>query len=55
MGALISLIILAVAIWAIVDCVTSSLEKGKKILWIVLIVLIPLIGAILYFLVGKKQ
>lgn len=55
MGGLIGLIILVLDIIAIVDCVKSSLEQGKKILWIILIIILPLIGMILYFLVGKKK
>lgn len=55
MGGLIGLVILVLDIIAIVDCLKSSLEQGKKILWIVLIIILPLIGMILYFLVGKKK
>ena len=55
MGGILGLIVLVLDIIAIVDAVKSSLETGKKILWIVLIVLLPLIGMILYFLVGKKK
>jgi hypothetical protein len=55
MGGILGLIVLILDIIAIVDCVKSTLESGKKILWIVLIVLLPIIGLILYFLVGKKK
>jgi len=55
MGGLIGLVILVLDIIAIVDAVKSSLETGKKILWIVLIIILPIIGMILYFLVGKKK
>ena len=55
MGALLSLVVLVLDIIAIVDCVKSSMETGKKILWIVLILIIPVVGMVLYFLLGKKQ
>lgn len=55
MGTLIGLVILVLDIIAIVDVVKSSLETGKKVLWIVLVLLLPLIGMILYFLLGKKK
>ena len=55
MGGLIGLIILVLDVIDIVDAVRGSLETGKKILWIVLIVLLPVIGMILYFLLGKKK
>ncbi len=55
MGALIGLAILVLDIIAIVNVVQSTMDSGKKTLWIVLIVLLPVIGMILYFLVGKKS
>ena len=55
MGGLFGLIILVLDIIAIVDCLKSTLETGKKVLWIVLILILPVVGLILYFLVGKKK
>ena len=55
MGGLIGLIVLVLDVIAIVDAVKSSLETGKKVLWIVLILILPIVGMILYFLVGKKK
>ncbi|NQT32050.1 MAG: PLDc N-terminal domain-containing protein [Candidatus Omnitrophica bacterium] len=55
MQALIGLIILVLDIVAIVDAWKGTLETGKKILWTVLIIILPIIGLILYFLVGRKK
>lgn len=55
MGALVSLVVLVLDIIAIVDAVKSSMETGKKILWIILILVLPVIGLILYFLIGRKK
>lgn len=55
MGGLVGLVILILDIVAIVDIVKSSMEQGKKILWAVLVILLPLIGMVLYFLIGKKK
>ena len=55
MQGLIGLIIIVLDIIAIVDAVKSSMDTGKKTLWIILIVLLPVIGMILYFLLGKKN
>ena len=55
MGGLFGLIILVLDIVAIVDCLKGTLETGKKVLWIVLILILPVVGLILYFLVGKKK
>ena len=51
---LLGLVILALDIVAIVDCAKSNADTGKKVLWIVLILLLPLLGMILFFLLGRK-
>ncbi len=55
MQALIGLVVLVLDIVAIVDVLKSSLETGKKVLWILLILFLPVLGMILYFLLGKKK
>jgi hypothetical protein len=55
MGALLGLVILVLDIVAIVDAVKSSMVTGKKALWIVLVIVLPVIGMVLYFLIGKKK
>jgi hypothetical protein len=55
MGGIFGIIVLVLDIIAIVDCVKSTLDKGKKILWVVLILILPLLGMILYFVIGKKK
>ena len=53
-GGVFGLVILVLDIVAIVDCVQRSMDTGMKVLWIVLIILLPIIGLILYFLLGRK-
>jgi len=55
MGGLLGIVVLVLDIIAIVDAVKSSMETGKKALWILLILILPIVGMILYFLLGKKQ
>lgn len=55
MGGLLGIIVLVLDIIAIVDAVKSSLETGKKVLWIILILVLPVLGMVLYFLLGKKK
>lgn len=55
MGALIGLIILVLDIIAIVDLLKSSKQTTKIALWIVLIIILPVVGMVLYFLLGKKK
>ncbi len=54
MGGLIGLIVLVLDIIAIVDALKSSMDTGKKALWIILILILPVIGMALYFLIGRK-
>ncbi len=54
MGSLLGLLILVLDIIAIVDALKSSMDTGKKALWIILILLLPVIGMVLYFLLSKK-
>jgi hypothetical protein len=55
MGSLLGLVILVLDVIAIIDAVKSSLVTSKKVLWIILILLLPVIGLILYYLVGRKK
>ena len=55
MKGLLGLIILVLDIIAIADCLKSSMETAKKILWVVVILVLPLVGMALYFLIGKKK
>lgn len=55
MSGLLGLIILILDIVAIVDIIKSSKDTGKKILWLLLVILLPVVGLILYFLLGKKS
>jgi hypothetical protein len=54
MNNLIGLIVLVLDIVAIIDVVKSNKDTGKKALWIVLIIILPLVGLILYYLMGRK-
>lgn len=54
MGGISGLLILVLDIIAIVDVLKSSLDTGKKALWIILILILPVVGMVLYFLIGKK-
>ena len=55
MKGLLGLIVLVFDIIAIVDCLKSSMNTAKKTLWIILILILPIVGMILYFLVGKNK
>lgn len=40
---------------AIFDVTTGPKETSKKVLWTLLILLLPLVGLILYYLLGKEN
>ena len=54
MGGILGLIVLVLDIIAIFDVLKSSMDSGKKALWIILVLILPVIGMVLYFLIGKK-
>lgn len=54
-GGLFSLIILALDIWAILNVIRSSAGTGAKVLWILLIVVLPLVGLIIWALMGPRS
>lgn len=49
------LIVLVADIWAIVNIVQSSITTGKKVLWTVLVILLPVLGFIIWLLAGPKS
>jgi len=49
---LLGLLQLAVAIYAIVMSIQSSAETGAKVLWVLLVLIVPLIGLIIWALMG---
>ena len=46
---------LVVSLWAIVRTLGSAASTGKKVLWIVIILLLPVAGVIGWFFLGPKQ
>ena len=45
---------LVIAIWAILTIFQSSASNGEKILWTLLVLLLPLIGLIIWYFAGPK-
>lgn len=52
---LLSLIILALDIWAIIHVVRSRTETTKKVLWVLLIAVLPVLGLIIWVLMGPRS
>ena len=49
------LILLALNIWAIVSIIGSTAGTGAKVLWVLFILLLPLLGFIIWLLVGPRS
>lgn len=47
-------LILLADIWAIVNVMQSGAATGKKVLWIVIVLLLPVVGLILWYLLGPR-
>jgi hypothetical protein len=52
---LLSLVWLIIILWAIVKTAQSSAGTGQKVLWILILLFLPLIGLILWFLLGPRR
>lgn len=53
-NSLIGLIILALDIWAIINVFKSGASTGAKVLWILLILLLPVLGLIIWAIAGPR-
>ena len=57
MGVLFSILMLALLIGALIDIITRRDDQVKhlpKVFWIILVILIPLAGSLIWFLVGRE-
>lgn len=53
---LLGLLCVILWIWALVDIVNSRFREDiTKIVWVLIVIFIPFIGTILYFLIGRQQ
>ena len=51
---LLGLIVLIADVWAIVNIFQSTATTGRKGLWTVLVILLPVVGFILWLLLGPR-
>jgi hypothetical protein len=51
---IVGLVILILDIWAIVTIINSGRDFGTKVLWILLILILPVIGLIAWLLMGRR-
>jgi hypothetical protein len=48
------LILLALDIWAIISIIGSGASTGKKVLWVLLVLILPLVGFLIWIFVGPR-
>lgn len=55
MGSILGLIVLIADVYAIVVTAQSKASTNQKVLWIVLILLLPILGCVLWYFAGPKK
>ena len=53
-GGLLGLIVLIADVWAILKIFQSSASTGSKVIWTVIILVLPIVGLLLWYLAGPK-
>ena len=54
---LILFVLLPTILWivALVDILKSEFQGYNKLIWVVVVIFLPIVGSILYFIIGKSQ
>lgn len=53
-GGILGLIILIADIWAIVQILQGGGTSGRKLLWILIILILPVLGLLIWLLAGRR-
>ena len=54
LGTLLTILILVADVWAIVQIAQTNESAGSKALWIVLILVLPILGLVIWWFAGPK-
>lgn len=49
------ILVLIADVWAIVNIGQSGASTGKKVVWIVIVIVLPVVGFLLWLLLGPKS
>jgi hypothetical protein len=55
LSTIIGLLILVADIWAIVNVFQSGASTGKKVIWVIIILVFPILGLIVWYFAGPKK
>ncbi|WP_157976114.1 PLD nuclease N-terminal domain-containing protein [Lewinella sp. IMCC34191] len=50
-----SILAFILVVWAVIDLVQKPYPMEKKLIWGVVILVIPFLGAVLYFILGRNK
>jgi hypothetical protein len=53
-GGIWGLLVLIADVWAIINIIQSRATTGVKVLWVVIVVLLPVLGVIIWYFIGPK-
>jgi len=51
---LLGLLIFVIDVIVVIDILRSNMDTEKKILWVIVVFFLPILGPILYYVIGKK-
>jgi hypothetical protein len=54
-SSLLGLLILIADVWAIINIVQSRATPGAKALWVVLVLVLPVLGFVVWYFAGPKS
>jgi hypothetical protein len=54
MGRLFYLLILVIDVIVTLDIIKGNKDNEKKTLWVVAVIFLPVLGPVLYYVIGKK-
>jgi hypothetical protein len=54
-GGLFGLLVLILDVWAVVNVFQSTTSTGAKVAWIVLIILLPVVGLLIWVFAGPRS
>ena len=53
-GGILGVLVLLADVWAILNIFQSAASTGSKALWIVLVLVLPLLGVIIWYFAGPR-
>ena len=52
---ILGVLILIGDIWALINILQAPVDNGKKLIWVLVVVLLPLVGLILWYFMGPRD